>query len=184
MPSTDAARPGGSTRRDPVWLWILTGALLVARVATGLYEERHPPRRPDVMPWVPAAAAPERARATGKPIFYDFSAEWCGPCKRMESEVFSDEKRTAAIAQLVVPVHVVDRQQEDGRNPAIVDSLQRAHGVKAFPTLVIVGADGRAIEHVEGYMDAQDLVKWVTRASLKSRLGAPGGKAGASFRFP
>lgn len=173
MPATDAARPHGSTRRDPTWLWVLAAALLVARVATGVYEEHHPLRQADLVSWVPAADAPARSRATHRPIFYDFSAEWCGPCQAMHDQVFANAKYAEALQGLAVPVRVVDRKREEGRNPAIVDSLQRAHGVSAFPTLVVVDANGRTVDRLEGYPGAQRFVEWLGRASVKARMTMP-----------
>ena len=181
MPPDETSPARRPSRADPMLLWVAAAVLLVARVATGLYEESHPPRLPDLVSWVPAANAPARAQLEGKPILYDFSAEWCGPCQQMQDEVFTDESMAATVSRLAVPVRVVDRRREDGHNPAIVDSLQRVHDVRAFPTLVVVGPDGKAIDRMEGFPGARPLLGWLTRASVKQHLS---GKGGASFSFP
>lgn len=181
MPSTDTPLAGPS-RRSARWLWILAGALFVARVATGVIEEKHPPAKPDFMEWVPADQAPALSAASGKPILYDFSAEWCGPCQVMAKEIFSDQAMARSLSSMVIPVHVVDRQQEDGRNSALVDSLQRVHGVKAFPTLVLVDPLGKPAGHLEGYPGAKQVVAWVSENSVKARMG--GRKAGLRVQFP
>ena len=181
MAPTDAARKSGPTRRDPQLLWLAAGLLLVARIALGVFDARNPSPGRDLVPWVPALEAPAQARATGRPIFYDFSAEWCAPCKEMERELFSNERHARGIARLAVPVHVVDREKEDGRNTPTVDSLRRAYGVTGFPTLVVTDADGRLIDKREGFPGAMDFMQWLGGASVKHEMSR---KGRAPFLFP
>lgn len=186
MPPTDAlGTPKRPTRSDPRLLWVIAAVLLLARIATGLYESRHPVQAPDYMSWMPLDQAVTTAQQTGRPILYDFSAEWCGPCQKMRADVFANEKVAQGFSTMVIPVKVVDRQREDGRNVAWVDSLQRAHRVRAFPTLVVVDAKGRAIDRIEGYPGKSEVMKWLSTASTKARLETMGGPAtGVKLTFP
>jgi thiol:disulfide interchange protein len=132
-------------------LLALLALLLAARAFTAWWEHGHPPQAYERIGWLAPAAAIEAASMHRRPILYDFTAEWCGPCKRMNAEVFADPALAAQISGMFVPARVLDRRQEEGANPAIVDSLQQRFAVEGFPTLLVVGPDGREAGRVLGF---------------------------------
>jgi uncharacterized protein YyaL (SSP411 family) len=168
----DEPRASGPTRSLPRVLVLLAGALLIARVATGLYERAHPPATTELVQWVSAEAAEEQAKSSGLPILYEFGAEWCGPCRLMAREVFADPHGAEVLNRLFVPVRVTDRQREEGRNPPIVAMLQMRYRIEAFPTLVIVPPDGSTPTFIEGYPGKDALVRQLAQAAAKARLGS------------
>ena len=134
-------------RALPVWLPVAVVVLIIARVISSRFEVT---ATVDLVRWVPIERAERDAAVRHKPIFYEFSAEWCGPCHAMEEQVFRDAKLAALINQKFVPVKVVDRQREEGRNRPDVAKLQETYGVNFFPTIVVVRA-GRTPEKILGY---------------------------------
>ena len=168
MPPSETGPRGGSTRATPVPLLVVAALLLVARIASGLLQPVERPPRADLVHWrEPGNAAESEARRAGKPILYDFSAEWCGPCRTMQDEVFSDTRMAGKINAVYVPVRVLDRQREEGRNPAAVDTLQRMYRVQNFPTLVVTSPDGTRWQTLEGYRGSLATTQWLSLAPLQ-----------------
>jgi len=168
MPPDEApATPTGSTRARPIGLLIAALVLLVARILLGLYEERHPPRLPDLVGWQPIEGAEARAFAQHRAVLYDFTAEWCAPCQMMQREVFADLPSAREIERAFVPVRVLDRTHEEGRNPAIVDSLQRRFRVDSFPTLVVVLPGGGDPVVMAGYEGSHQTMQRLRAAQVQ-----------------
>lgn len=167
MPPDDPAS-GGSTRRTPTVLLVLALVLLVARVAIGVLEQRHPPRVSDLVRWRPIAGAEREALQSGKPVLYEFTAEWCEPCQVMQRELFADPATADGIERMFVPVRVLDRQREEGRNTAEVDALQRRFSVSAFPTLVVVSPAGGDPVSLAGYEGKEPTLRSLAAARAQT----------------
>lgn len=124
-----------------------------------------------VVRWRPRESAAAAARSEGKPVLYDFTAAWAGPCHRLNTEGWGDSRTASLVNASYLPVRVVDREREDGKNPASIEELQRRYSVTAFPTLVVADPDGREIAKSQGYSGKENLVRFLEG----SRSKKPGG---------
>lgn len=92
------------------------------------------------------------AREENKPIFLAVTASWCGPCKRLKSNTFTDENVADYYNQTFINL-VVDGEQGEGI------SLVRKYQVKAYPGLLYIHPDGSIISHEKGYHNPKSFLK-------------------------
>lgn len=118
------------------------------------------------------------AKSTGKPIFLDAYTDWCGWCKVMDKETFSDAK----VAEVMNASFVcVKMEMETGEG---VDVAMK-YRISSFPTFVFFTPDGVPTYRVSGYEPPD---KWlVSLADAKDpakRLNAPGVTPELKLNFP
>jgi thiol:disulfide interchange protein len=138
-------------RAIPVGLIVIAAALVIARFAWVA-----PSAKDSLVRWLPPSEGLARAQMVRKPILYDFTAEWCHPCRSMDEAVFSDPQMASRINERFIAVRVTDRQREEGRNPAEVADLQRRYGVRGYPTIVFADPGGIELGRMEGFRGREE----------------------------
>ena len=89
------------------------------------------------------------AKTQDKPILIDFYTEWCGWCKRLEKDTYSNNQVQQSLEKFVC----VKIDAEKNR------ALAREYKVNGFPSTVFLRSSGQLIEVVPGYFPPQDFLK-------------------------
>lgn len=93
-----------------------------------------------------------KAKAENKLVFVDVYATWCGPCKRMASEVFTQKKVGDYFNQTFINAKI-DAEKGEGIEVA------KKYGVKAYPTFLLLNGDGVKVGEMIGGSPADDFIK-------------------------
>lgn len=99
------------------------------------------------MQWVDSYdVAIARAKKERKHVLLDFYTDWCGWCKRLDSDVFAkDSFLQAADGVLAVKI-----------NAEKLPQLAQRYQVTSYPRLFVLNADGVTVERIRGYLSLQD----------------------------
>jgi len=96
--------------------------------------------------------AKAKAKAEHKFLFVDAYVSWCGPCKTMDREVYTDPKVGGYFVQKFVAIRV---DMEKGEGPALA---KRLHSIDGYPSLIFLTPDGYMNKTVLGSRSAEDFL--------------------------
>lgn len=98
-----------------------------------------------------------KAKAEERLIFADAFASWCGPCKRMAATVFTDPKVGEFFNEHFINVKYDMEKPENAE-------FARKYPVGAYPTLMILDAEGKVVQKHVGAMTADALIAFGQKA--------------------
>ncbi|HLX91695.1 MAG TPA: DUF255 domain-containing protein [Puia sp.] len=96
-----------------------------------------------------------KAKAEGKPIFMDCYATWCGPCKFMSQNIFTQKAVGDFMNKNFISVAVqMDRTAKDGEEIKKwyldATSIGSTYFINEYPTYLYFGPDGQPLHRVVG----------------------------------
>lgn len=132
-------------------------AVVVLGIMVALRGYGFSPKVPTIFIGEPLETVLEQADKDGTAVLVKFTAAWCGPCRVMDADVFSNPEHADAIARMCrVKAVNIDEFKETAR----------AYQIEAIPTLVLI-KDGIILARHDGGMNGPGLIKWL-KNSLKS----------------
>lgn len=167
-PNSHGRKDANATTSVPSWMLISASIFLILRISLSLYELVSPPKPSETINWRVAESMDNKEKKQEKLYFYEFSADWCAPCKQLEDTALSSRDVVKLLNKDFVAVKVIDRKREDGKNANATQELEDSFSVQAFPTIVVALADGTKIEEHLGVINANGLKKFLVEANTLS----------------
>jgi thiol:disulfide interchange protein len=91
-----------------------------------------------------------RAQSEHRLLLVDVYTDWCGWCKKLDREVFSDA-RVAEAAKNLVAIRV---NAEKGG-----EKVAERYDVQGFPTILFVDGSGNVVKRIDGFVDAGEMLR-------------------------
>ena len=112
------------------------------------------------------ATAIKKAKSKNLPIMIDISTDWCSWCKELDKNTYANEK-VIETAKKIVSVKLNPETSEEG------EEIAKKYGVKGYPTILFINADGFVLENVGGYVEGEKFVPYMKNAIEKlSKINA------------
>jgi thiol:disulfide interchange protein DsbD len=109
--------------------------------------------------WAPYSDARlTEAQAAGHPVFIDFEAEWCLPCKEMDHSTFRD-RDVVRLAEHYVMLKADVTEQDDA-----AEAVMKRFEVPGVPTYLLFDGTGRETKRFVGFVPADAMADAMRQA--------------------
>lgn len=98
----------------------------------------------------------EKAKKENKMIFLDAYASWCGPCKMMKLNTFTNKSVGKFYNSNFINV-AIDMEKPDGL------ALAEKYNIEAYPSLLFIFADGVLLGKEVGYQRPNEFIRIARR---------------------
>ncbi len=140
----------------------LVSALIVVLMLGSCAKESEPAATAGGVGWLLSMEeAVARAEKQDRPIMIDVYADWCGWCKRLDSDTYADDDVIARAGEFVSLKLDADANR----------SIMSQYGIGGLPTILFIGADGKEIHRVIGYKPPAEFVRDMDTALSSFRGG-------------
>ncbi|NII25843.1 DUF255 domain-containing protein [Pseudoflavitalea sp. X16] len=117
----------------------------------------------------------EKAKKENKYIFLDCYTTWCGPCKMMDNQVYSDDSVGIFFNQHFISVKVqFDKTQKDNEDVQRwyddAAGISRQYHVEAYPTYIFLSPQGVIVHKDNGYKGIKDFVALAQTATMPGKV--------------
>jgi len=107
-------------------------------------------------------AALVTAKKDKKLVMVDLYTDWCGWCKKLDKDTYSDKDVAAKLARDFVAVKVNPEKSPQNAK------LSRDFGTTGYPHIVFVDADGKKVSEIDGYLPATQFLERLNKISDKA----------------
>lgn len=133
------------------------GRMLAAVVLMGGVLFAQPPKSALNLKWESFNGGIERAKTNHKKVLVDVYTDWCGWCKKMDENVYTDQNVKEYLSKNFVVIKMnaeaagTLHYKGQDYTPA---QLAAAFGVNGYPTTLFLKEDGEPITVLPGYVEA------------------------------
>ncbi|HUJ71790.1 MAG TPA: thioredoxin family protein [Verrucomicrobiae bacterium] len=104
----------------------------------------------------------EKAKKNKKLMMVDMYTDWCGWCKKLDKDTYSDKAVGDKVAKDFVAVKLNPEKSSKGAE------LSKQFGTTGFPHIVFVDSAGHKVSEINGYLPPKEFLKSLEMISDKA----------------